>query len=183
MEKIYITGTGRCGTTFLIKLFSFFDLDTGYNRDNYKIFINNNCNSGMERLYNEPFSIIKNPHIIVNISHIIKDSSIKIKKIIIPIRNYSESVKSRVLYKNEPGGLWFANDEKSQLLFYKHIISNYIYNMTKYDIPTLFLDFDRMVSDKNYLFEQLRFILDEKNITFDMFSLVYDEVSLTCKNT
>ena len=36
MEKILITGTGRCGTTFLIKLFSFLDFDTGYNRDNYK---------------------------------------------------------------------------------------------------------------------------------------------------
>jgi len=181
MEKIYITGTGRCGTTFLIKLFSFLGLDTGYNPDNYKLFINSNCNSGMERIYNEPNSIIKNPHIILNISHIIKDNTIKIKKVIIPIRNYNESAKSRIHHKNNTGGLWYAKDEKSQLLFYKHIISNYIYYMTKYDIPTLFLDFDRMVSDKTYLFENLRFILDEKNITFDIFSSVYDEVSLTSK--
>ena len=29
MEKILITGTGRCGTTFLIKLFSFLGYNTG----------------------------------------------------------------------------------------------------------------------------------------------------------
>lgn len=35
-DKIYITGIGRCGTTFLIKLFSFLNFDTGYNKENYK---------------------------------------------------------------------------------------------------------------------------------------------------
>jgi hypothetical protein len=182
MEKIYITGSGRCGTTFLIKLFSFLNLDTGYNRDNYTNFIEKHCNSGMERIYTENFSIIKNPHIILNISHIINDKNIKIKKVIIPIRDYNLSAKSRNFHKNNHGGLWYAKDEKSQLSFYKHIISNYIYFMTKYDIPTLFLDFDRMTTDKEYLFEKLRFILDEENITFDIFSCIYDEVSLSSKN-
>ena len=59
MEKILITGTGRCGTTFLIKLFSFLDFNTGYNRNNYKLSIFSNCNSGMERNYNEKYYIIK----------------------------------------------------------------------------------------------------------------------------
>jgi len=52
-------------------------------------------------------------------------------------------------------GLWFAKDEKTQLKFYKNIMSNYIYFMTKYDIPTLFLDFDRMVTDKNIYLKTL----------------------------
>jgi len=34
----------------------------------------------MEKHYSENFSIIKNPHIIVNILHIIQDKNIKIKK-------------------------------------------------------------------------------------------------------
>lgn len=38
-SKIYITGTGRCGTTFLIKLFSFLNFDTGYNKNNYGNYI------------------------------------------------------------------------------------------------------------------------------------------------
>ena len=53
--------------------------------------------------------------------------------------------------------------------------------MTKYDIPTIFLDFDRMVQDKTYLFEKLQNILIEKHVDFALFSSVYDEVSRTSK--
>ena len=53
--------------------------------------------------------------------------------------------------------------------------------MTKYEINTLFLDFDKMVSDKIYLFEKLKPILDEKNITFETFSNEYDDVTNTSK--
>ena len=60
MGKIYITGTGRCGTTFLIKLFTFLNFDTGFNKDNYYQYISSHCNSGMERSYDSEFKIIKN---------------------------------------------------------------------------------------------------------------------------
>lgn len=57
----------------------------------------------------------------------------------------------------------------------------YIYIMTKYDIPTIFIDFDKMINDKKYLFDKIKSILDEKNIDFDNFSNIYDEVSLISK--
>jgi hypothetical protein len=53
--------------------------------------------------------------------------------------------------------------------------------MTKYDINTVFIDFDKMISDKKYLFYKIKSILDEKNIDFDLFCNVYDEVSVTSK--
>ena len=53
--------------------------------------------------------------------------------------------------------------------------------MTKYNISTIFIDFDKMINDKQYLFDKLKNILDEKNITFDLFSTIYDKVSLTSK--
>lgn len=53
--------------------------------------------------------------------------------------------------------------------------------MTKYDIPTIFIDFDKMINDKKYLFDKIKSILDEKNIDFDNFSNIYDEVSLISK--
>ena len=76
MEKILITGTGRCGTTFLIKLFSFLDFDTGYDRSNYKKHISSNCNSGMERNCKENYYILKNPHFIRNIRAILEEKSV-----------------------------------------------------------------------------------------------------------
>jgi len=181
MDKILITGTGRCGTTFLIKLFSFLEFDTGFNKDNYKSSIFTNCNSGMERIYIEPYYILKNPNFILNIETIIKDKNINVKKVIIPIRDYKLSAVSRVKYGNNPGGLLYAKNIQSQILFYNEIISNYVYFMTKYDINTIFIDFDRMITDPNYLFDKLKCILDEKNIDFDLFSKIYNEVSITSK--
>lgn len=181
MEKILITGTGRCGTTFLIKLFSFLDFNTGYNRDNFNSSIYVNCNSGMERSYTDNYYILKNPIFINNIENIIKDKSIKIKNIIIPIRDLEMSAKSRVKHGKTCGGLWNAKDELSQIDFYKNLLTNYILISTKYDINTIFIDFDKMINDKTYLFNKLKFILDEKNIDLEKFSLVYEEVSLSSK--
>ena len=181
MEKILITGTGRCGTTFLIKLFSFLDFNTGYNRNNYHLSIFSNCNSGMEREYNENYNILKNPNFIVSIENILKDTSITIKNVIIPIRDLKISAKSRVNHGEHTGGLWNAEDELSQIDFYKNILTNYLIISTKYDINTIFIDFDKMINDKIYLFNKLKNILDEKNIDLDIFSRVYDEVSLLSK--
>mgnify|MGYP003660093651 CR=1 FL=1 len=207
MEKILITGTGRSGTTFLIKLFSFLGYDTGYDRNNYGNFLYQPCNSGMEKSYKDNHYIMKSPEFIENIESIVNDESVSIKQVIIPIRDYELSAKSRVknsthvacvlqrrefdhmsreskrtiITEQSPGGLWRAKSEKEQVIFYRKIISNYMYFMTKYDISTIFLDFDRLVKDKIYLFDKLRDILDEKNIKFDSFSEVYDEVSLTSK--
>lgn len=183
MEKILITGTGRCGTTFLIKLFSFLDFNTGYNRNNYKLSIYSNCNSGMERSYKDNYNIIKNPNFMMDIETISKDTSITIKNVIIPIRDLKISAKSRVKHgkKDIPGGLWNAENELSQINFYKNILTNYIMISTKYDINTIFIDFDKMINDKIYLFNKLKNILDEKNIDLEIFSRVYDEVSLSSK--
>ena len=184
MFKILITGTGRCGTTFLIKLFSFLGFDTGFTRENYNQYITSNSNAGMERLYTENHYILKNPKFIHEINHILKDTqNITLKQVIIPIRNYSVSAQSRARFKNECGGLWNAKNEAEQLAFYNKIISNYIFYMTKHEINTLFLDFNKMTHDKQYLFEKLKHILEEKNITFEFFEKVYDEVSEISKPT
>jgi hypothetical protein len=181
MEKILITGTGRCGTTFLIKLFSFLNFNTGYTRDNYKQFIFPNCNSGMEKNYKADFYILKNPSFISQINTIVEDKSIKIKTIIIPIRDFNLTAISRKNHGNNPGGLWNASDINTQLQYYKNIMTNYLYVMVKYDINTIFIDFDKMINDKFYLFNKLKSILDEQNIDFTTFCNVYDEVSITSK--
>lgn len=182
MEKIYITGTGRCGTTFLIKLFSFLEYNTGFTDNNYDQFIFKNCNAGMEKDYSDNYYVIKNPSILDNIEMIVNDPTIIIKSVILPIRQYSNSAKSRVsLGLGECGGLWNATNEDEQVQFYNKIMANYIYIMTKYDINTIFLDFDKMVNDKHYLFQKLKGILDEKGISYELFSEKYDKASSTSK--
>ena len=38
-----------------------------------------------------------------------------------------------------------------------------------------------MTTDKKYLFDKLKPILDEKNIKFNLFSKIFDEVSIISK--
>jgi hypothetical protein len=135
----------------------------------------------MERSYKENYNVIKNPQFIVDIETISKNTSIKIKSVIIPIRDLKISAKSRVKHWKQNGGLWNAEDELSQIDYYKNILTNYIIISTKYDIHTIFIDFDKMINDKIYLFNKLKNILDEKNIDLEIFSRVYDEVSESSK--
>lgn len=181
MEKVLITGTGRSGTTFLIKLFSFLGFDTGYDKNNYKNFISTNCNSGMEKQLNDKHYILKNPYFINEIESILNDKTIKIKTVIIPLRDLRMSAISRVRNGINNGGLWNARDENSQIQYYKDILTRYLLLMTKYDIDTIFIDFDRMISDKKYLYDKLNRILNEKNIDFETFCINYDEVTATSK--
>ena len=60
-------------------------------------------------------------------------------------------------------------------------MSKYILYMTKYEINTIFLDFDKMINDSRYLFQKIKHILDEKNIDFNTFNNIYNEVSFTSK--
>ena len=182
MEKIFITGTGRCGTTFLIKLFTFLGFDTGFNEENYKRYVMPNCNAGMERVFTDRFEVIKNPTFLNDMEKIVKDRNIIIKQVIIPIRDYTISAQSRAQHGiNRGGGLWNATTEEEQIVFYHKMMANYVYLMTKYNIPTLFINFERMITNKEYLFTTLRPLLEEKQITFEIFSKVYDDVSLSCK--
>lgn len=182
MERIFITGTGRCGTTFLIKLFTFLGFDTGFNEDNYKRYIMPNCNAGMERVFTDRFEVVKNPTFLRDIEKIVTDRNIRVKRVIIPIRDYTASAKSRAHHGiNRGGGLWNASSEDEQLEFYHTLMANYVYLMTKYNIPTIFINFERMITDKQYLFDILRSVLEEKQIDFDFFSTIYDDVSRTSK--
>jgi hypothetical protein len=180
MEKVFITGTGRCGTTFLIKMFSFLEFHTGYTRETYKRWTATPCNSGMEQKYGSEFYIVKSPTILADIGPISQDPKIKIKAVIIPIRDYDAAAASRVKLGRQNGGLWNAQDKPTQIAFYHKIMANYMHHMVKNEINTIFLDFEKMTTDKLYLYKKLEFLWSEKNITFERFSAVYDEVSATC---
>ena len=135
----------------------------------------------MERDYKENYYVLKNPLFMTNIENIVKDTSIKIKNVIIPIRDLKISAMSRVKHGEQHRGLWNATDELSQINFYKDILTNFIFIATKYEINTIFIDFDKMINDEIYLFNKLKNILNEKQIDLDTFSRVYKEVSLTSK--
>lgn len=184
MEKIYITGTGRAGTTFLVRLFTLLNFDTGFNINDLENVKKYKCNSELEKEYSAKPYIIKSPFIITQIEEIINSKKIKIKKVIIPIRNLEDAAKSRLRHKNDNGGLWNATNLEEQISFYEKIIDNYKILMEKYNIDTIFLDFDNMISNSKYLYDMLYDILKEQNISFNDFEYAYKIAdSLSKKST
>lgn len=184
-KKIIITGTGRSGTTFLMLIFSYLNMDTGYkNEKEIRAAMYPDCNAGLETNSDGIFKnkktpkIIKNPNIILNLEDIIR-SGVEIEHVFIPIRNYQESAKSRESHKQN-GGFWRAKNINEQVDFYHKIMSEYLFYMAKYDINTTFIDFERMIKYKKYTFDKLFPAL--KGISFEDFSKAFDKADRQQKN-
>ena len=194
-DSILITGTGRCGTTFLVALLTLLGMDTGFTRETLKENIHDNCKGGLEKRPIE-YKITKNPAFIIMMEQYILGSKQVPKLVIIPIRHFSEAAESR--YKNtkeqgclnEPlpkgpsaskgaGGLWNANTKEEQITFYNKCMAEYIQLMTLYDIPTKFIDFYRMTSNSRYLFESLKDVI-ESDMTYERFEECYREATFLC---
>ncbi len=118
------------------------------------------------------------------------------KMVIIPVRNFNESVESR--YKNteeqglldEPkpvgiqaskgaGGLWNADTKEEQIQFYNKCMTDYIQIMVRYAIPTKFIDFHHMTTNSRYLFESLKDVIDP-DVTYERFDECYSEATSLC---
>lgn len=174
MPKTFITGTGRSGTTFLIILYTHLGLDTGFTESNYQNAIQPVCNSGMEKSYDYQPQIIKNPQIIHQIPEII-NSGTDIRLIIIPIRDYEKSAHSRVRIGNGAGGLWNANNQEEQVSYYHKIMAEYLVYMVDYNIPTIFVSFEQMISSPEYLYNKLKPSLQD--ISYDKFLEAYNKAT------
>ena len=165
-QRICITGTGRSGTTFLIRILSLCGLDTGFSREDIlkKRHIHKNCNSGLEfltdcRTKNSRIpKIIKTPAFILNPQEYIEKYNIN--QIILPIRNMSAAAKSRAKHGKRSGGLWQAKDEKSQILMYQINMSKLWEHIANADIQCNILSFDKMISNPQYLYSKISTIFD-----------------------
>lgn len=175
-HNVIVSGTGRCGTTFLMLIFTFLGMDTGFTEENYQYNIDNDANSGLEKDLNFAY-IVKSPGYMQCISDVILETNID--WMIIPIREYEDSALSR--YKLGPGvrgGLWESRNAVEQVQMYWRIMAKYIRKMVKYQIPTIFLDFDKLIVSQKYLYNKLFPIFEKENISYESFKVAYTKATL-----
>ena len=159
MKRIIITGTGRAGTTFLMKLFTLLDLDTGFNKENVDEFIDNISHGGLEFSLSKhiPHKYIKNPAIMDCFDDFIKDYDVE--KIIIPIRDIKEVADNRAEISKKSstgwGGLWGTDNPLKQKEILEQKLLKFLLDASKYHIPIVFISFEKMFSDKEYLYKKL----------------------------
>lgn len=148
--------------------------------DNYKEWINGKCNSGLEQGWISPYRYMKQPsfiHETADLQVMLDRGEYTIDWVIFPIRNYADCVISRATHGpgNVPGGFTGGCVAPNQQLMRDiYGIANFLRFMVTNDIATIFLDFDQMTTNKDYLYRKLKPILDDEQRTYAEFSQAYD---------
>ena len=181
-RHLVIAGTGRSGTTFLVRYLTAMGLDTHLSRRGENAWVDDDAQAGLEDFPLDPTAgdlpyVIKNPMLYEFVEQVIEDRTMTIDGVIIPVRNLHEATVSRMvlerrsLYQhlpwlahmdkawetsgNVPGGLIYslgALDEARTLSMGLHVL---IERLVQADVPMVFLDFPRIIEDSDYLFEKL----------------------------
>lgn len=186
-DKILITGTGRTGTTVLVKLLSLLGLETGYHTlDETEIekYIYQQSNGGLEGWYplidevGKTPLICKSPDFYNRIPEL--SQKYNIKKVFVPMRDLKLTAYSRARHGGGvPGGLWNAVDVQEQMIHNTNVVYQIVMDCTQYDISLSFIDFDRLTSNKEYAYDVYKSFcevsLDDIQ-DFTSFASIYDKV-------
>lgn len=143
-NKILITGTGRSGTTILVKLLSLLGLDTGFQHLDSKgieSYINQGSRGGLEHYLDRPANyplIVKAPQFYNRIPELSK--TYNILKVFVPMRDLETTAKSRAKHGTSPGGLWGANDVQGQMNHNAKVVYQIAIDCATNDVPLSFID-------------------------------------------
>lgn len=162
--RIIITGTGRAGTTFLVRLLTELGLDTGFTRETWVRSYDEHCAAGLEHTGHEARRprIIKNPALCETLDRLVRERTLRVAHAIVPIRELGEVAASRATVGGSgatPGGLWGATQIDEQRSFLAEKFHQLMHTLAVHEIPCTLLQFPRFVRDPAYLQRQLAWLL------------------------
>jgi hypothetical protein len=161
-HKVIITGTGRAGTTFLVRLLTELGLDTGYTRRNWARDYFTHCQAGLEHDLARPDApyIVKNPALCETLGPILADGRIAIDHAFIPIRELEAVAFSRIRIGGTdysvPGGLLKNAGTDRQKAVLAEMFHQLVHTLVAHDVPHTFLLFPRLACDPEYTYDRLR---------------------------
>jgi hypothetical protein len=167
IHKVIITGTGRAGTTFLVRLLTELGLDTGYTRDTWREAYNSHCQAGLEHDLADPKSpyIVKNPGLCLELAVILAQGRIVIDHALVPVRDLESAARSRIRVGGGggavPGGMVHTDDPSQQKGALAEAFHGLIHTLAVYDIPHTLLHFPRFAQEPDYALAKLRFLLGD----------------------
>lgn len=167
--RLLITGTGRAGTTLLVRIMINLGLDTGFQKDDVLNVEGNAGRAGLEHEITEAGAsglpdIVKAPWATDILHDALGNGWLKLWHVVIPVRDLTAAADSRRAAQSRaeasgipsdeaPGGLWKTTDPTMQeqalaIQFYKAVEA-----LVAYDVPFTMISFPRFVHDQDYFVE------------------------------
>ncbi len=180
-HHLLIAGTGRAGTSFLVRWLAAAGLKTHLATHDTPVW-DDDANAGLEDLpivadwKSAPY-VMKSPWLVEVIDDVLANPRIVLDAVIIPVRDLTESAASRVVqelqsaHRKNPGcpaspelrtmghharrrGLSLDPVDQARLLAVS--FHRLVQRLVRADIPIVLLDFPRLALDAEYLFGKLR---------------------------
>ena len=187
-RHLLIAGTGRAGTSFLVRYLAELGLDTHLGRHRESPGWDEDANAGLE---DAPFLtpdtdlpyVIKCPWLYHFIDDLLNDRTFVPDAVIIPVRDLAEAVTSRCVVQQRaihqsapwmsrfdrswedwahvPGGIIYSLNPIDQGRLLAVGFHHLVQRLVVADVPIIFLAFPKLTEDPTYLFEKLRPILPQ----------------------
>jgi hypothetical protein len=181
-NHLLIAGTGRAGTSFLVRYLTAVGLDTTLSRQGDAAFWDEDANAGLEELpvTGDPASwpyVIKTPWLHQFVDQLLADESVGVEAVIVPVRSLSEAAASRVVlelravhaaqpwmadcqppwntWSFTPGGCLMPLEPLDQARLLAVGFYHLIERLVSKEVPVVFVAFPRLVHDPEYLFAKL----------------------------
>lgn len=180
-RKAIITGTGRAGTTFLVRLLTELGLDTGFTRETWRKDFHTHSQAGLEHDITAPDApyIVKNPALCTELAPLLAAGLVEIDHAFIPIRELNAASLSRARVGgangNVPGGLWLTDDPAKQQAALAGAFHGLVHTLVAHEVPFTFLHFPRIVQEPRYAYRQLAPLL--KDMPWETFLSAFKRVS------
>ncbi len=171
-RHVVIAGTGRAGTTLLVKILTRAGMDTGFTEAD----LGNTDPIAMAGLERDPRNIdipkiVKTPFFWEMAEEVFSSSPGKVRHVIIPIRKLQQAASSRLRVhkinvskfgipeseaKSVPGGLTGTISAAEQEVILGRQLVELIRVCSRYGVPYSFVNFPEFASDHAYLFRYLK---------------------------
>lgn len=184
-EKIIIAGAGRSGTTFLVQILTELGYDTGFKSSTEHIL--EKTRAGFEypvqvkgkvlevrKYFNQLPEILKSPFFSFNLKNFIDLGLIKVKHVIIPVRDSLEVAVSRIDVGLE-WGIGEGKGAKEQLFVSNSALGSAVETCIVRDINFTFIRFPDLVVDNKYCYDRLKLVF--KDLDRKKFNLVFKKFS------